>query len=196
MIRLSQMIRLARIVIIVPLLISALPAAGRASPPDSVPAFRDAQITLFDGTRFEADMIRVTRDTVTAYEHRSRPADALIWPRDLVPVQSLDMPEVARLEVSKNDAGKGAVIGAVAGAGALCVWFGTSDDEWGQLSGAGIVILLALFTGAGAGVGATTGAFFHHWETVYEPESGLRVEEAVEYTSGVGYQPIRAPGSE
>ena len=166
---------------------SAAAAAEKLGAADSVLSFRRAQITLVDGEKFKVDRIDIADEQIRVYEVESSPT-VLIQPR-YEETRLMDRSQMVRLEVSKANIGKGVAIGAATGLGVslLCLYSASNGDIEG--ADAGFVFVIAAFVSTvGAAIGAVTGSFFHHWETVYDAETGWTEHLGDEYEPGVGYR--------
>jgi hypothetical protein len=154
-----------------------------------VPTFQRAQITLVGGQKFQGDLVRLVGDTLTLGNYETPSGDVFLPPRSLETARHLSMVEVARLEIRRRHTAAGAGIGAFAVVGALLLSATNEDGYDGAFVGTGAAIgAIMVAAGLGAGVGALIGSAFTHWETVYEPESGFRLDSRFEYRPGVGYR--------
>jgi len=153
---------------------------------DSTLTFRRSRITLTNGEILRSPMVRITGDSLVMYESHYIPTEALIQLRSTKIAEVHEMSEVAQLEVGRNYAGLGAGIGFLGGGIAMLALMSTSEGGDYYFTFEAAALLVGMAGGIGAGVGAITGSFFHHWESVYEPGADLDVYR-IKYKRGVGY---------
>ena len=98
--------------------------------------------------------------------------------------------EVSALEVSmgeKSSAKKGALIGPVAGGGVgTVIMIGMASDDFFDLDVGSGIIIVGLFAGSGAGIGAVVGSCFKNekWVEVPAPWSSAELQLRPDHLGG------------